>query len=58
MINIIYKKKEVVISAGIGFDKNLLYQLIPFIREKAIILLVLSIIIHMTDQVYLSIIIF
>lgn len=34
IINMIYKKKDIIISAGIEFSKNLLYQLILLIKKK------------------------
>ncbi len=58
MINTVYKKKDVVISAGTRSGKSLPYQLIPFIKEEAIVLVVLPTIALMTDQVCLPVIIF
>ncbi len=58
MIDTVYKKKDVVISAGTGSGKSLPYQLIPLIKEEAIVLVVLPTIVLMTNQVYLSIITF
>ena len=58
MINTVYKKKDIIISAGIRSSKSLPYQLIPFIKAKAIVLVVLPIIALMTDPVCLLIITF
>lgn len=58
MIDMIYKKKDVIILAGIGSGKNLSYQLIPFIKKKVIVFLILPTIALIADQVYLSIITF
>ncbi len=49
MIDTIYKKKDVVISASTRAGKSLPYQLISLIKERAIVLVVLSTIILMTD---------
>ncbi len=56
MIDMLYKKKDVVISAGIGSGKNLPYQLILFIKEGAIVFMILPTITLMTDQVCLLVI--
>lgn len=58
MINMIYNKKDIVISADTRFDNSLLYQLISLIRDKVIVLVVSPTIALMTDQVYLPVIIF
>ena len=58
MIDMVYKKKDIVISASTRFGKNLPYQLIPLIKEGAIVFVVLPTIILMTDQVYLLVITF
>ncbi len=58
IIDTIYKKKDVVISAITGSGKSLLYQLISLIKEKAIVLVVLPTIALMTNQVCLSVITF
>ncbi len=58
MIDTVYKKKDVVISAGIGSGKSLPYQLIPLIKEGAIVLVVSPTIALMTDQVCLLVITF
>lgn len=58
MIDMIYKKKDIVFSAGTESSKSLPYQLIPLIRDRVIVLVVLPIIALMTDQVCLPIIIF
>ncbi len=52
MIDMVYKRKDVVISAGTRSGKSLPYQLIPLIKEEAIVLVVLPTIALMTDQVY------
>ncbi len=58
IIDTVYKKKDVVISAVTGSDKSLPYQLIPLIKEGAIVLVVLPTIVCMTDQVCLPVITF
>ncbi len=58
MIDTVYKKKDVIISAGTGSGKSLPYQLIPLIKEGAIVLVVLPTIALMTDQVCLLVITF
>lgn len=58
MIDMIYNKKDIIILAGIRFNKSLPYQLILLIKDGAIVLIVLPNIALMTDQVCLSIIIF
>lgn len=58
MIDKVHKKKDVVISAGTESGKSLPYQLIALIREGAIVLVVLPIIVLMADQVCLPIITF
>ena len=50
MSNIIYKKKDVVVSVGTGSGKSLLYQLLPFIKKNAIVLVILSTIALIADQ--------
>lgn len=50
MINSIYNKKNVVISASKGSDKSLPYQLISLIKDGAMVLVVLPTIILITDQ--------
>lgn len=54
----VYRKKDIVILAGIRFGKSLQYQLILLIKEKAIILVILLTIALMANQEYLSIITF
>ena len=58
MIDIVYKKKDIVILAGTKSGKSLSYQLILLIKKKAIIFVILPTIVLMTDQVCLSIITF
>lgn len=58
IINIVYKKKDAVISAGTRCNKSLSYQLIHLIREKAIIFVVLPNIALVINQVCLFIITF
>lgn len=58
IVDIIYKNKDVIISAGIGSGKNLPYPLILFIKGKAIILVISLTIALMTNQVCLPVIIF
>lgn len=58
IINMVHRKKDVVISAGTGSGKSLPYQLIPLIRERVIVLVVSPTIALMTDQVCLPIITF
>ena len=50
MGNIIYKKKDIVVSAGTGSGKSLLYQLLPLIKKNAIVLVILFTIALMADQ--------
>lgn len=49
IIDIVYKKKNVVILAGIRSSKSLPYQLILLIREKVIVFMVLPTILLITD---------
>lgn len=58
MIDMIYKKKDIIILAGTRSGKRLLYQLILLIKQRAIILVILSTIALITNQVYLPIITF
>lgn len=58
MINIIYRKKDIIFLTGTRFGKSLLYQLISLIKKRAIVFKVLLTIVLMTNQVYLPIIIF
>lgn len=58
MIDMVYKKKNIVISTGIGSVKNLPYQLISLIKEGTIVLMVLPTVAVMTDQVCLPVITF
>ncbi len=58
IIDIIYKKKDIIISVGIRSGKSLPYQLIPFIKEETRILVVLLTIALMTNQVCLPVITF
>ena len=51
MINAVYTFKDVVVSAGTGSGKSLPYQLIPLIKENAIVLVILPMIALMNDQV-------
>ena len=52
MINMIHNKKDIVISTGIGSGKSLFYQLIFFIKDGAIVLIVLPTIALIIDQVH------
>lgn len=56
MIDMIYIKKDVIISTSTESGKSLPYQLIPLIKKKAIVPVILPIISLMTNQVYLSVI--
>lgn len=58
IINMVHEKKAIIILAGTKSGKSLPYQLIPFIRKGAIVLVVLLTIALMTDQVCLPIITF
>lgn len=58
IIDIIYKKKDVIILTGIGCGKSLPYQLISLIKESVIVFEIFPTIAFMTDQVYLPIITF
>lgn len=49
IIDIIYKKNNIIILADKKSEKSLLYQLIPFIREEVIVWVILSTITLMTD---------
>lgn len=49
IIYMIYNKKDVDISVGTGSSKSLSYQLISFIEDEAIVLVVLQTIALMTD---------
>lgn len=51
MVNVIYNKKDVVVSAGTGSGKSLPYQLIPLIKIGAIVLVISPTIALMNDQV-------
>lgn len=51
IVDTIYDKKNVVISASTGSGKSLPYQLIPLIKEGAIVLVVFPTITLMNDQV-------
>ena len=51
MINTIYGKRDIVVSAGTGSGKSLLYTLIPLIKPRAIVLVLLPTIALMNDQV-------
>ena len=51
MIDAVYTLKDVVVSAGTGSGKSLPYQLIPLIKENAIVLVILPTIALMNDQV-------
>lgn len=48
--NIIYKKKDIVVSAGTGSSKSLLYQLLFLIKKDAIVLVILPMITLIADQ--------
>ena len=48
--NIIYEKKDIVVSANIGSDKSLPYQLLLFIKKDVIVLVILLTIALMADQ--------
>ncbi len=56
MIDTVYKKKDVIISAGLGSGKNVSYQLILLIKEEAIVLGISPTIVLITDQMCLSVI--
>lgn len=58
IIATVHRNKDVVISAGTGSGESLPYQLIPLIREGAIVFVVLPTIALMADQVCLPIITF
>lgn len=58
ILYIIYKKKDIIISASTGSGKSLLYQLIPLIKKGAIIFIDLPTIVLMTKQVCFPIITF
>ena len=51
MFDIVNAQKDVVVLAGTGSGKSLLYQLIPLIKTNAIVLVVLPTIALMCDQV-------
>lgn len=51
MINTIYEKKDIVVSAGTGSGKSLPYTLISLIKPSAIVLVLSPTIALMTDQV-------
>lgn len=51
MLDTVYEKKDVVVSAGTGSGKNLPYQLIFLIKKEAIVLVVSPTIALMSDQV-------
>lgn len=51
IIEMIYNKKDIVISDSTSSSKNLFYQLISLIKDGAIVLVVLSTITLMTDRV-------
>ena len=51
MIDIIYTRKDVVVSARTGSGKSLPYQLIPLIKADAIVLVISPTIVLMSDQV-------
>ena len=55
MLDVVYTRKDVVVSAGTGSGKSLPYQLIPFIKEDAIVLVILPTIALMYDQVCITI---
>lgn len=46
-----HNNKNIIILTDIRFVKNLSYQLIFFIKDKAIVFLILLIIIFMSDQI-------
>ena len=50
MGDIIYEKKNVVVSAGTGSGKSLLYQLLSLIKKDVIVLVILPTIALMADQ--------
>lgn len=54
----IHKKKDIIISTGTRSSKSLSYQLILLIKKRTIVLVVLSTIIFIIDQLYLLIITF
>lgn len=56
IIDIVYKKIDIIISTGKKSNKSLSYQLIPLIKKGAIILMVLLTIVFMTNHVYLFVI--
>lgn len=48
--NIVYKHKDVIVSAGTGSGKSLLYQLLPLIKKDVIMLMISPTITLMADQ--------
>ena len=51
MLDTVYEKKDVVVSAGTGSGKSLPYQLIFLIKKENIVLVVSPTIALMSDQV-------
>ena len=51
MLDAVYTQKDVVVLAGTGSGRSLPYQFIPFIKENAIVLVILPTIALMNDQV-------
>lgn len=52
IITIIYNKKDIVISAGITFDKTLFHQLIFLIKDGDIVFVIVPAIVFMTNLIY------
>ena len=55
MIDVVYIKKDIIVLAGTDFGKSLPYQLISLIQANAVVLVVLSTIALMCDQVCFTI---
>lgn len=51
IVDIMYNKKDIVILTSTRFDKIPLYQLIFFIKDRVILLMVLPTIAFMSDQI-------
>lgn len=49
IIDIVYGKKDVMVSVGIEASKSLIYQTVPLMNARAIILIITSIIALMED---------
>ncbi len=50
IIDIVYGKKDVMVSAGTGVGKSLIYQIVPLINSGAIVLTITPTITFMEDQ--------